>query len=63
MITERCGFAAKPFAARKGDAFYARPADADERGGFAVKPFAACKGDAIEISCADGRTIRIDLEG
>ena len=45
------------------DAFYARPADADERGGFAVKPFAACKGDAIEISCADGRTIRIDLEG
>ena len=45
------------------DAFYARPADADERGGFAVKPFAACKGDAIEISCADGRTIRIDPEG
>ena len=45
------------------DAFYARPADADERGGFVVKPFAACKGDAIEISCADGRTIRIDLEG
>ena len=45
------------------DAFYARPADADERGGFAVKPFAARKGDAIEISCADGRTIRIDLEG
>ena len=42
--------------------FYARPADADERGGFAVKPFAACKGDAIEISCADGLTIRIDLE-
>lgn len=45
------------------DAFYARPADSDEHGGFAVKPFAACKGDAIEISCADGRTIRIDLEG
>ena len=45
------------------DAFYARPADADARGGFAVKPFAAGKGDAIEISCADGRTIRIDLEG
>ena len=36
MITDRCGFAAKPFAARKGD--------------------------AIEVSCADGRTIRIDME-
>ena len=45
------------------DAFYARPADADERGGFAAKPFAVRKGNAIEISCADGHTIRIDLEG
>ena len=44
------------------DAFYARPADADECGGFAVKPFATRKGNAIEISCADGRTIRIDPE-
>ena len=44
------------------DAFYARPADADEHGGFAVKPFATRKGNAIEISCADGRTIRIDPE-
>lgn len=45
------------------DAFYARPADSDEHGGFAVKPFATRKGNAIEISCADGRTIRIDPEG
>ena len=45
------------------DAFYARPADSDEHGGFAGKPFATRKGNAIEISCADGRTIRIDPEG
>lgn len=53
----------QPGTALFANAFYARTADQEMRGGFAAAPSVRREGNTVAVFCADGRTIRIPMEG